>query len=200
MRFTTYSAAQYTLSAITYTRNVHLNWFNLRSPPENLLFKIMYNLPYFIPLGRIANSTLRECSEIVGQHTKLIFRSLNIFNVFNLYTYFTGIEAMKIVFMKSPTLLSNYFNVSKRSNRLILPSFHYESLKQKSFIYNGSKILNYLIDQDIPYMNISVPVFKTRLKKHLLFIQGRSVNGDDAWLPCNHSLFSDIRFWTWMSD
>ena len=66
MRFTTYSAAQYTLSAITYTRNVHFNWFNLRSPPENLLFKIMYNLPYFIPLGRIANSTLRECSEIVG--------------------------------------------------------------------------------------------------------------------------------------
>ena len=101
---------------------------------------------------------------------------------------------MKIVFMKSPTLLSNYFNVSKRSNRLILPSFHYESLKQKSFIYNGSKILNHLIDQDIPYMNISVPVFKARLKKHLLFIQGRSVNGDDAWLPCNHSLFSDIRF------
>jgi hypothetical protein len=61
------SAAQYTLSAITYTRNVHFNWFNLRSPPENLLFKIMYNLQYFIPLGRIANSTLRECSEIVGE-------------------------------------------------------------------------------------------------------------------------------------
>ena len=60
------SAAQNTLSAITYARNVHFNWFNLRSSPESLLFKIMYNLPYFIPLGRIANSTLRECSEIVG--------------------------------------------------------------------------------------------------------------------------------------
>ena len=60
------SAAQNTLSTITYARNVHFNWFNLRSSPESLLFKIMYNLPYFIPLGRIANSTLRECSEIVG--------------------------------------------------------------------------------------------------------------------------------------
>jgi hypothetical protein len=73
-----------------------------------------------------------------------------------------------MVFMKSPTLLSNYFNVSKRSDRLILPSFHHDSLKQKSFIYNGLKILNHLTDQDIPYMNISVPVFKARLKKHHL--------------------------------
>ena len=186
--------------------------------PRKILKKIHIALiqPYFIYCKTLWGSSAKsasmnklfvlqkKCVRIIAgkttkedgffQHTKPIFRSLNILNVFNLYTYFTGIEAMKIVFMKSPTLLSNYFNVSKRSNRLILPSFHYESLKQKSFIYNGSKILNYLIDQDIPYMNISVPVFKARLKKHLLFIQGRSVNGDDAWLPCNHSLFSDIRF------
>ena len=69
------SAAQNTLSTITYARNVHFNWFNLRSSPESLLFKIMYNLPYFIPLGRIANSTLRECSEIVG--LRLLIRGFN---------------------------------------------------------------------------------------------------------------------------
>ena len=76
------SAAQNTLSAITYARNVHFNLFNLRSPPESLLFKIMYNLPYFIPLGRIANSTLRECSEIVGYtppRRKVLRRRVNLF-------------------------------------------------------------------------------------------------------------------------
>jgi hypothetical protein len=60
----------------------------------------------------IAGKTTKE--DGLFQHTKPIFQSLNILNVFNLYTYFTGIEAMKIVFMKSPTLLPNCFNVSKK--------------------------------------------------------------------------------------
>ena len=52
--------------------------------------------------------------------------------------------------------------------------------------------MNYLIDHDIKYYEISVNTFKQRLKRHLLFIQGASVNGEDLWLPCNHDIFSDI--------
>ena len=140
----------------------------------------------------VAGKTAKENG--IFKHTKPIFRSLNILTVFNLYTYFTATEAMKVISTQSPCLLFNFFQPSVRSNRLLLPKFNYESLKKKSFVYNGSKIINYLINHDIPFFGlISLPVFKIRLKRHLLTIQGRSRSGDDAWLQCNHDIFSDIR-------
>ena len=59
--------------------------------------------------------------------------------------------------------------------------------------YNGSKIINHLLECDIPYFGlISIPVFKSRLKRHLLFMQSKSRSGDEDWLQCNHDIFSDI--------
>jgi hypothetical protein len=64
----------------------------------------------------------------------------------------------------------------------------------KSFTSNSSKILNYFLGQDIPYIDIiSEFTFKSRLKSHLLAIQGQSRTGDVEWLPSNHNIFSDIR-------
>ena len=60
------------------------------------------------------------------------------------------------------------------------------------FIYNASRILNYLSDNDISYLVCSPEIFKKRLKQHLLNMQSISVNGDANWLPCNNNLFSDI--------
>jgi len=125
-------------------------------------------------------------------HTKPIFRSLNILTVFNLYTYFTATETMKIISTGSPVHLRNNFQVSERSVRLLIPKFEHESLKRISFTYNGSKIINHLLNCDIPYYGLSISVFKSRLKIHLLTMQSRSRPGDAEWLQCNHDIFSDI--------
>jgi hypothetical protein len=47
---------------------------------------------------------------------------------------------------------------------------------------------------------ISNSVLKTRLKRHLIAMQSQSVARDDAWLPCNHKIFSDINFWLCVFD
>ena len=130
------SAAQYTLSAITYTRNVHFNWFNLRSPPENLLFKIMYNLPYFIPLGRIANSTLRECSEIVGFDparvlkdrracSEIVVRTLQYtYSLLTVYLQFTySVLTVYLQFAHSLLTVHLQFTYSLLTEYLLNPTF-----------------------------------------------------------------------------
>lgn len=128
------------------------------------------------------------------KHTKPLFQSLNILTVFNLYVYFTASELMKILNSNSPKPLYDFFKISAHSERCIYPKFNLEFYKSKSFVFNGSKILNYLLQQDIPYSGISNPVFKSRLKRHLITMQSQSVARDDAWLPCNHNIFSDINF------
>ena len=138
-----------------------------------------------------SGKTAKENS--IFQHTRPLFSNLKVLTIFNLYTYFTATESMKILTSQSPRLLFDYFEISGHSNRLIFPKFNLESLKSKSFIFNGSKILNYLLEHFIPYFGmISCSVFKTRLKRHLLTIQSRSRTGDNEWLPCNHNIFSDV--------
>ena len=103
------------------------------------------------------------------------------------------ISNKKIMNTNSPKFLSEFFTVSAHSERFIVPKFNLEYFKSKSFVYNGSKILNYLQQQDIPFTGISNPVFKSRVKRHLLTIQSQSVAGDSSWLPCNHNIFSDVK-------
>ncbi len=145
----------------------------------------------------------KKCIRIVGkktekvnrqlQHTKPIFNKLNILNVFNLYNYFTACEAMKIVKSGIPCSINEYFKISETSKRFILPKIRLTSVMQRSFVYNSKKILNHLLNNDISYCKLSVDIFKTRLRKHLLYLQSKSLNGDDSWLPCNHDLFSHIK-------
>ena len=129
----------------------------------------------------------------IFQHTKPFFSSYGLLTIFNLYTYFTATESMKILRDESPKLLMGNFILSERSLRLIYPKFKREFFKTKSFTFNSSKILNYLLEHDIPYHGvISEAVFKSRLKRHLLAIQSQSRTGDSGWLPCNHNIFSDV--------
>ena len=127
------------------------------------------------------------------QHTKPIFHRYRILNVFNLYYYITASVAMKIVRLCTPKALFDFYVISERSNRFILPLFSLTSNMNKSFVFNSMKILNYLLQHDIEYHDLSFENFKARLKKHLLAIQFKSVNkGDDYWLPCNHDIFSFV--------
>ena len=65
----------------------------------------------------------------------------------------------------------------------------------KSFIFNSSKVLNYLLVHNVPYFDtVSEHTFKYRLKSHLLYLQGQCRAGDMEWLPCNQTIFSDVRF------
>ena len=139
----------------------------------------------------IAGKTAKEGGTF--RHTKPFFKNLKILTVYNLYVYFTASELMKILTTNTPKLLSDYFITSTHSKRFIYPKFNTEYYKTKSFVFNGSKILNYLLQQDIPYTGIKNSTFKARLKRHLLTIQGQSIARDDGWLPCNHSIFSHIR-------
>ena len=128
------------------------------------------------------------------QHTKPMFANLKVLTVFNLFTYFTAVESMKVLRSDAPKAIVKNFTISTITSRLIFPKCKLEATKSRSFIYNGSKILNYLLDNDIPYPAIiSEQVFKARLKSHLLFSQSQSRTGDVEWLPCNHSIFSYIR-------
>ena len=104
----------------------------------------------------------------------------------------TASESTKIYKIEIPKTLFELYEFSKISDRFIPPSFNLTTIKVKSFIYNSTKILNFLLKHDIPYCELSIANFKQRLKKHLLYIQNKSVQGDESWLPCNHSLFSDV--------
>ena len=125
-------------------------------------------------------------------HTKPLFSKLQIMTVFNLYTYMTACESMKIYKFEIPKTLFEFYEFSKISDRFIPPSFNLTTIKTKSFIFNSTKILNLLLKHDIKYSELSVANFKLRLKKHLLHIQSKSVHGDESWLPCNHNLFSEV--------
>ena len=101
---------------------------------------------------------------------------------------------MKIVNTCIPKSLFELYTIANRSNRFILPRIRLATIMNRSFIYQSKKILNYLLQNDIKYDELSIPIFKNRLKRHLLHMQSRSLKGDDSWLPCNHDLFSNITF------
>ena len=168
-------------------------------------------LTYCLPLwGSAFNSSQmqalfilqKKCIRIVGrktekidqhfQHTKPIFFRYKILTIFNLYYYFTSTVAMRIMTNNIPISLFKLFTVSERSGRLILPKFSLSKVKDNSFVFNASKILNYFYEHDIPYHILTAAVFKSRVKKHLLNTQNLSLEGDANWLPCNNYLFSNV--------
>ena len=51
----------------------------------------------------------------IFQHTKPMFYNLKILNVFNLYTYFTAVEGMKILRNRSPKHIMDKFKTSVHS-------------------------------------------------------------------------------------
>ncbi len=128
----------------------------------------------------------------IFQHTKPLFIKMEALTIFSIFYYMSALETMKILNSESPPALSRFFTVSTRSNRLLLPKFTLSQNMNKSYVYQSSKILNHFITQDIKYYELTLQCFKSRIKKHLLFMQSMSRTGDSSWLPCNHDLFSAI--------
>ena len=140
---------------------------------------------------RIVSNNTTRINEMLP-HTKPLFTKLKILNVFNTYTYVSACEAMKLIQRNIPKIIRGMFELSNRSSRIILPSFSLSTVKNTSFIFNSAKILNFLLDHDIKYNELTYEQFKKRLKRHLIAIQMKSIRGDDSWLPCNHDIFSTV--------
>ena len=128
------------------------------------------------------------------QHTKPLFFRLKLLTIFNLYYYFCGSISMRILTSKTPRNIFESFHVSERSYRLLYPKFQSSKIKDSSFIFNASKILNYFYGEGIPYSILTVATFKIRLKNYLMNNQNISLKGDVNWLPCNHNIFSNVKF------
>ena len=126
------------------------------------------------------------------QHTKPMFFRLKLLTLFNLFTYFTGCIAMGLLKERIPVDVYHRFSISSRSCRLLYPKFSMSKTKNNNFVFNASKILNYLLEHDVPYHILSISIFKKRFKNHLLHIQNLGLNGDNGWLPCNHDIFSNV--------
>ena len=113
----------------------------------------------------------------IFQHTKPLFFRLNLLTVSKLFFYFSGCITIRIFNQAIPINISSKFTISERSYRLLYPMLKSNKIKNHNFIFNSSKILNYLLAHDITYYILSVPVFKKRLKVHLLNVQNASING-----------------------
>ena len=80
-----------------------------------------------------------------------MFTRSKIMTIYNLYHYITAVEAVKIVKFSCPLAIYNLYNISQRLKRLLLPKILSSEILGKSFIFNSTKILNYLINKDIKY-------------------------------------------------
>ena len=151
----------------------------------------------FIAQKKIVRIITNNTKKVDGQfcHTKLLFLKTNILTVHNLYFYICSIEARKILtLLNKPPLLFDFFAVSQRSDRLILPKYSHATYSAKSFIFQTSKILNYFLAEDVSYIKFGIETFKSKIKRHLMTLQNISINEDPNWYPFNTNIFTDIQF------
>lgn len=128
------------------------------------------------------------------QHTKQLFKKTNILTIHNLYYYLTASECKRILDNGFPVKIFDMFTVSPRSHRLLLPMFKKEHCKKNSFIFNASKITNYFLNNNLSFKDYTQITYKVLLKRHLITCQSMSHDNSLNWLPCNLSIFSEIRF------
>ena len=127
------------------------------------------------------------------QHTKPLFKKSYILTIQNLYYYLTACEAKKLLFSEKPTAVFKLYQISSRSSLLIMPKFKKEFNKSNSFVFNSSKIINFLTANNINYSSCSLKTFKTNVKRLLMSRQAISLKNDTNWLPNNNFLFSDVK-------
>ena len=138
----------------------------------------------------ISNRTFKVNHRYVN--TEPLFTQHNILTVHNLYYCLLSIATFKILNNKAPAIIYNEFYASNRSIRLILPKFRLHTLANKSFSFTASKLINFLLTQDVSYVGYTLQSFKTKLKRTLMFRQGLCLNLDPNWLPNNTNIYSDI--------
>ena len=143
------------------------------------------------------------------EHTKPIFKSMNLLTVNNLYNYHTLVELYKIIKFRIPHSIFSKFKISDRKIMLILNKLKLDKRKCQ-FFFNAAlkwnQVNRFLID---PYviklvrsndtnddaseaftinydLTLSVSRLKTKLRELIMAIQ---CSGDDnEWLSSNSEL------------
>ena len=124
------------------------------SVPQKILRTVYFSLvqPYFIyamplwatnhnskdfeSLFKLQKKAVRivsnKTSKVNGifQHTKPIFKKLNILTIHNLYFYTSACLAKKILCSGIPCSLYKWYELSVRSSRIIIPKFKKEKIRQ----------------------------------------------------------------------
>ena len=70
------------------------------------------------------------------QHTKPLFFRLRLLTLSNIFSYFTGCFAMRVLTSQVPVTIFNRFKISDRTSRLILPKFTLSKIKDNNFVFN----------------------------------------------------------------
>ena len=186
------------------------NWFHEECISETKS-ELKSILIYFCSCCMEYNGNLkiiyRDYSKV---HTKPLFNSNNILNVYNLYKYHTLLELYKILKFRTPYSLFTIYGNSGSSGRglsIPVPKVFLASQK-RTFIYEGidlwnkfyKKLLNPFtiklhnlhklkhdsLDTELSYYDFSTTVttFKSRLKEIIIKVQGAGNN--DSWEPINN--------------
>ena len=114
----------------------------------------------------ISNQTFKIDYRFVN--TKPLFAKQNILTIQNLYFYLLSTETYKILNNQSPQEIYSRFTTSPRSIRLIIPNYNKATIAKKCISYTASKIMNYLLQNDIIYVGYTLSSFKTKLKRFLM--------------------------------
>ena len=131
------------------------------------------------------------------EHTKPIFNEHNILSLNNLHIFHTFMELFKIIKFRTPVSLFELFEVSSRSQLMILPRVNLDVSKQ-NFVFKSAsiwnKLSNIIFEKCLPQQNgiiipgsannsdvaASTSIIKNKLKSYLLASQK---SGDETeWL------------------
>ena len=144
------------------------------------------------------------------EHTKALFNSNHIVNVYNLYSYHTLLELYKILKFRTPYCLFSIYGISGSTGRgLSIPvpkislaiqkrTFIYESINIWNKFYkklltpftiklhNAHKLKHDSLDTELSYYDFSTTVstFRSRLKEIVIKVQG--AGSDNSWAPINN--------------
>ena len=124
-------------------------------------------------------------SKFVPGHTKCAFKDNSVLTVHNMYTLNILVETFKLLnHDNQPKFLLHNLTKSNFSHRLIPPISVYTDLS-KNFLYSSVKLWNTLdnIKMLSKIDNISLPLFRTVIKKFLFRLQ--EYGNEEEWLPHN---------------
>ena len=148
------------------------------------------------------------------EHTKPIFKQLNILTVHNLYNYHVTIELFNIIKFRRPYTLFEKLEVSRLNNLALIQPKVRLNIRLHNFVYTSTLLWNTVrryifkspplnnvgiqVPGSIPGSDITISItsVKNKLKCILLYIQ--ALGHKNEWDPRNYDVTSyNSPSWTW---
>jgi hypothetical protein len=145
-------------------------------------------MPVFVAQKQAVRSLygIRRINRYLRGHTKSCFNNNRILSVYNLYQYTIISETSKLIRSEIPKPVLNIIEISNRkADFLIVPMGRLHSYSY-NFKFMAPKLYNISKNLDFCKSELSLNVFKKRIKSHLFIMQ--SQDDPDMWNDHNHSL------------